>query len=124
MKSQILLVLAVLFLNQQNAILQPVEKIREENRNETGRSFLSTPELFGIKSTESSHIDWANLQWPPTANIAVGGSVTVYVRCYEEGCYNKCRGRRTDLGMDRVQFIQYQSEYLDKLDQSNIQRAI
>jgi len=84
MKSQILLLLAVLFLNQRNAILQPVEKIREENRNEIARSFLSTPELFGVKSTESSHIDWGNLQWPPTANIAVGGNVTVYVRTYEE----------------------------------------
>jgi hypothetical protein len=84
MKSQILLVLAILCLNQQNAILQPVEKNREESRNETARSFLSTPELFGVESTESSYIDWANLQWPPTANIAAGGSMTVYVRTYEE----------------------------------------
>jgi hypothetical protein len=35
--------------------------------------------------TESPHVNWFNLQWPPQANIAVGGSVTLYARCYEDG---------------------------------------
>jgi hypothetical protein len=34
---------------------------------------------------ETVSLKWINLQWPPTATIAVGGSVVVYFRCYEAG---------------------------------------
>jgi hypothetical protein len=39
----------------------------------------------GIPSRKTSQVNWVNLQWPPQSNIAVGGSVTVYVRCHEAG---------------------------------------
>jgi hypothetical protein len=38
-----------------------------------------------VPETESPHVNWFNLQWPPQANITLGGSVTLYARCYEEG---------------------------------------
>jgi hypothetical protein len=34
---------------------------------------------------ETVSLKWINLQWPPTASIAVGGNVVVYFQCYEAG---------------------------------------
>jgi hypothetical protein len=33
----------------------------------------------------SGETDWVNLQWPPQANIAEGGTFNIYARCYEAG---------------------------------------
>lgn len=40
---------------------------------------------LNVTALPSDLPDYANLQWPPTANIAFGGSVTVYGQVYEAG---------------------------------------
>ena len=39
----------------------------------------------GVLTVRASAIDWANLQWPPSGQIALGGSFTVYARVYRAG---------------------------------------
>jgi hypothetical protein len=73
------------YLHQSEASSQPIGKIIDNNGYGTQPPFNSTLEFCQSPSIKSSYIDWVNLQWPPTTNIAVNGSVTVYVRCYEEG---------------------------------------
>jgi endonuclease G len=39
----------------------------------------------GVLTVRASAIDWANLQWPASGQIALGGSFTVYARVYRAG---------------------------------------
>lgn len=47
--------------------------------------------ICGVASTDSP--DYVNLQWPPTATISQGGSVTVYGRVYEGGLTDTTSGQ-------------------------------
>lgn len=39
----------------------------------------------GVLTVRASAVDWANLQWPPSGQIPLGGSFTVYARVYRAG---------------------------------------
>jgi endonuclease/exonuclease/phosphatase family metal-dependent hydrolase len=39
----------------------------------------------GVVVVRASAIDWANLQWPPSGQIPLGGSFTIYARVYRAG---------------------------------------
>jgi len=39
----------------------------------------------GVLTVRASAIDWANLQWPPSGQIQLGGNFTVYARVYRAG---------------------------------------
>jgi hypothetical protein len=77
MKSSFLLFLSVLWLFQPKAFTQSIALMSDH--------ISAFNPAYRVESAQSNFIDWGNLQWPPSANIAVGGSVTVYSRCYEEG---------------------------------------
>jgi hypothetical protein len=85
MRTRIIMLFAVLFLNMPEAMPQPAGMISENSRD-ISLQIIDPAVLSDQDSPEKiTYIDWVNLQWPISANIAVGGSVTVYVRCYEEG---------------------------------------
>lgn len=71
MKCYIFIFLMVVFLNQPEAISQPAKDQTREPIN-----FAS--DSYQVLSIKISYIDWINLQWPSTANIAAGASVNVY----------------------------------------------
>jgi len=49
-------------------------------------SFFSYPQNLGTESPKGVvEIGWANLQWPPTAQIDPGGQVTVYAQIWIDG---------------------------------------
>lgn len=54
----------------------------------TGANRTSTPSM-GAYEFPLVNIGWANLQWPPTDTIYVGGSTTVYAQIWIDGITNQ-----------------------------------
>lgn len=62
-------------------------------RNAAGEAIGCSVWSFTTEAQPTDTVDYANLQWPPTATIAQGGNTTVYGRVYEPGLTDTTSGQ-------------------------------
>ncbi len=62
-------------------------------RNAAGEAIGCSVWSFTTEAQPTDAVDYANLQWPPTATIAQGGNTTVYGRVYEPGLTDTTTGQ-------------------------------
>lgn len=62
-------------------------------RNAAGEAIGCSVWSFTTEAQPTDTVDYANLQWPPTATIVQGGNTTVYGRVYEPGLTDTTTGQ-------------------------------
>ncbi|NNT72944.1 T9SS type A sorting domain-containing protein [Flavobacterium sp. IMCC34852] len=62
-------------------------------RNAAGEAIGCSIWSFTTEAQPTDTVDYANLQWPPTASIVQGGNTTVYGRVYEPGLTDTTSGQ-------------------------------